>query len=172
VPATAPASPARLAHHPALGLAPFDVSAAHPAAAALLRREADRFSAGALKAAIEADPTLRSRYDRAALELLLHDAELLVERLAICLGAGDDRMLTDYAEWIGPIERRRGIVLSDVATLCAGLATALESHLDGDSLEAARHALGAAATVLRRNGRLAGDRHGRRAFFKWLYRGV
>jgi hypothetical protein len=165
-------SPATAAHHPNLGLAPFDMTSGYPAAAATVRRDAARVSAGALTAAAKTDPTLRSRYDAAGLRLLARDAELLVERLAMCLGGGGVRWLTDYAEWIGPIERRRGVVLGDLAAICAGMVEALEPSLGADELAAARRALDAAANVFRRNGRVAGDRHKRNAFLKWMYKGV
>ncbi len=165
-------SPAPAAHHPNLGLAPFDMTSGYPAAAATVRRDAARVSAGALTAAAKTDPTLRSRYDAAGLRLLARDAELLVERLAMCLGGGGVRWLTDYAEWIGPIERRRGVVLGDLAAICAGMVEALEPSLGADELAAARRALDAAANVFRRNGRVAGDRHKRNAFLKWMYKGV
>jgi hypothetical protein len=159
-------------HHPNLGLAPFDMTSGYPAAAATVRRDAAQVSAGALTAAAKADPTLRSRYDETGLRLLLRDAELLAERLAMCLGGGGVRWLSDYAEWIGPIERRRGVVLGDLAALCAGMVEALEPSLGADELAAARRALEAAANVFRRNGRVAGDRHKRNAFLKWMYKGV
>lgn len=165
-------SPAPVAHHPNLGLAPFDMTSGYPAAAATVRRDVTQVSSGALTAAAKADPTLRSRYDETGLRLLLRDAELLAERLAMCLGGGGVRWLSDYAEWIGPIERRRGVVLGDLAAICAGMVEALEPSLGADELAAATRALDAAANVFRRNGRVAGDRHKRNAFLKWMYKGV
>lgn len=159
-------------HHPNLGLAPFDMTSGYPAAAATLRREVAQISSGALTAAAKADPTFLTRYDEAGLRLLVRDAELLAERLAMCLGGGGVRWLTDYAEWIGPIERRRGVVLGDLAALCVGMGEVLEPALGADELAAAKRSLDAAANVFRRNGRIAGDRHKRNAFLKWMYKGV
>jgi hypothetical protein len=158
--------------HPNLGLAPIDMTSTYPAAAAIVRREATQISVGALKAALNADPTFRSRYDETGLRLLARDAELLSERLAMCLGSGEVRWLTDYAEWIGPIERRRGVSQGDLATLCRGMIETLEPTLGADELGAATRAIDAAAAVFRRNGRVGGDRHKRIAFLKWIYRGV
>jgi hypothetical protein len=159
-------------HHPNLGLAPFDMKAGYPAAAATLRRDAAAISAGAMTAAEKADATLRSRYDGAGLRLLRRDAELLTERLAMCVGGAGVRWLADYAEWIGPIERRRGVVLGDLAAICTGIGEVLDPALGADELAAAKRALDAAANVFRRNGRVAGDRHKRNALLKWMYKGV
>jgi hypothetical protein len=158
--------------HPNLGLAPVDMTAGNVAAAARIRGNAARISAGALEAAVEADPTIRTRNDDIALRRLLRDGELLLERLALCLASGQNRWLVDYAEWIGPIYRRRGMSLGDLATFCAGIAEPLESILDKADLEASKPALEAAVAMLRRNGRVGGDRHHRNAFLKWMYRGV
>ena len=118
------------------------------------------------------DPTLRTRYDEVGLRHLLRDGELLVERLAMCLENGETRWLTEYAEWIGPIYRRRGVPLSDLGALCAAVRDTVEPHLSRDEFAVAERALDAAQTILRNNGRLGGDRHKRNALLKWLYRGV
>jgi len=160
------------AHHPNLGLAPTDMIAGHAAAAGKLRANAVRIAAVGLEEAVKADPTLTTRYDQPALRRLLRDGELLVERLSMCLGSGEGRWLADYAEWIGPIYRRRGVPLADLDALCAGIREAATPYLSPDELEVAGHALDGAVAVLRRNSRLAGDRHKRNALWKWLYRGV
>ena len=127
---------------------------------------------GALEAAVTADPTIRTRYDDIALRRLLRDGELLAERLATCLAAGQNRYLTEYAEWIGPMCRRRGLSLGDLAALCAGMRGPLEAILDPDELAAAARSLDAAEAVFKRNGRVAGDSHERNALLKWMYRGI
>ena len=168
--ASKPATPAY--RHPNLGLAPVDMTAGFPAAAQKVREDAATIAAGALEAAIKADPTIRTRYDQVALRRLLRDGELLADRLATCLASGKDRYLTDYAEWIGPICRRRGLSLGDLAAVCAGICDALGPTLSPDELAAATSSLEAAAVVFKRNGRLAGDSHKRNALLKWMYRGV
>jgi hypothetical protein len=168
--AASPAAPA--GRHPNLGLAPIDMTSSFPAAAGAVRDRAAAITAAALKAAQAADPTFAQRHDKADLETLLRDGELLTERLAMCLGSGRDAWLTEYAEWIGPIERRRGVPLADLAAICDGMREAVAPHLAADELTAATASLNAAAAVFRRNGRVGGDRHKRNAFLKWFYRGV
>ena len=41
---------------------------------------------------------MQTRYDEAGLRHLLRDAELLAERVALCVEAGDPRPAHDYAE--------------------------------------------------------------------------
>ena len=172
-PATPKAKAGKPAHrHPNLGLAPFDLTTGFTAAADKLRANASPIAAGALEAAVSADPTLRTRYDDVGLRRLLRYGELLVGRLATCMAGGQDRWLTDYAEWIGPICRRRGISQGDLAAVCAGIRGTLETQLDPDEFAAAAHSLDAAAAVFKRNGRVAGDSHKRNALLKWMYRGV
>ncbi len=162
----------RVFHHPNLGLAPAVMTASHGAAAGKVRLDAARISVGALEAVAKADPTIRTRYDDIGLRMLLRDGELLIERLAMCLAGGQDSWLTDYAEWIGPIHRRRGVPLRDLAALCAAIPGQIEPQLGSDELAAATRYLDAAAAVLNRNGRVGGDRHKRNALLKWMYRGV
>ena len=166
-PPTAPA-----VRHPNLGLAPIDMTSSFPAAAGTVQDKAAGISAAALKAAQAADPTFAQRHDEAGLKTLLRDGELLAERLSMCLGGGGDGWLTEYAEWIGPIERRRRVPLADLAAICDGMREAIAPYLAADELAAATASLNAAAAVFRRNGRLGGDRHKRNAFLKWFYRGV
>ena len=168
--ASKPATPAY--RHPNLGVAPVDMTAGLPDAAQRVRAGAATIAANALEAAVKTDPAIRTRYDQAALRRLLRDGELLAERLATCLASGKDQYLTDYAEWVGPICRRRGLSLGDLAAVCAGMREALEPVLSPDELAAAKRPLDAAAVVFKRNGRLAGASHKRNALLKWMYRGV
>jgi hypothetical protein len=158
--------------HPNLGLAPIDMTAGFPAAAAALRRDEAALAAGALEAAIDADPEFKARFDEAGLRRLLHDAEVLIERLALCVAGNDRRWLAEYAEWVGPIFRRRGVSQSDVAALCEGLRKTVAPRLGHDELAVMDRSLDAAIAVFKKNGRLAGDSHKRNALLKWLYRGV
>ena len=103
---------------------------------------------------------------------LLRDAELLTERLAMCLGSNDTRWLGEYAEWIIPVYRRRGVSLLDLATVCEGLGRVIAPDLGPEEGELADRSLDAAVVVLRRDSRLAGDRHKRNALWKWMYKGV
>ena len=158
--------------HPNLGLAPIDMTAGFPAAADALRRDKAALAAGALEAAIDADPEFKARFDEAGLRHLHHDAEVLIERLAMCVAGNDRRWLAEYAEWVGPIFRRRGVSQSDVAALCEGLRKTVGPRLGHDELAVMDRSLDAAIAVFKKNGRLAGDSHKRNALLKWLYRGV
>jgi hypothetical protein len=162
----------RPARHPNLGLAPVDMRAGYLSAAEKLRSSTSLVAARALEAAAKADPTITERYDETGLRRLLRDGELLVERLAMCLASGNPRWLVEFAEWVAPIYRRRGTSLLDLAALCDGLKAAAAAHLAAEELAAAVTSLDAATAVLRRNSRLAGDRHKRNALWKWMYRGV
>jgi hypothetical protein len=158
--------------HPNLGLAPVDVYAGNPAVADTIRADALKLSAAALEAAVEADPTIRTRYDEAALRRLLRDGELLVDRLATCISSGEIRWLTEYAEWICPIYRRRGVPLGDLGAICTGIRNGVAAQLAPDELAVATRSLDAAISVFVRTSRLGGDGHKRNALWKWLYKGV
>ena len=56
---------------------------------------------------MDADPTIETRYDEAGLRQLLRDAELLAERVALCVETGDPALAREYAEWTAPLYRRR-----------------------------------------------------------------
>ena len=148
------------------------MTAGHAAAAEKLRGAMMRISASALETAAKADPTVRVRYDEAGLRRLLRDGELLVERLAMCLASDSDRWLAEYAEWIAPIYRRRGVPLGDLNGLCAGIGETVRPMLTPDEFAVAGRALEAAMAVLENRGRIGGDRHKRNALWKWMYRGV
>jgi hypothetical protein len=184
VPAKRAARPAKIARktasraiaklpfdHPNLGLAPVNMRAGFPEAAAKLRRETAPIAARALEAAVEKDPTIETRYDEIGLRHLLRDAELLIERLAMCLGSDNPRWLVEYAEWIAPIYRRRGVSLLDICALADGIRGAA-ADLGADEHSAAERSLDAATAIWKRNSRLAGDRHKRNVLWKWMYRGV
>ena len=148
------------------------MTAGFPAAAAALRREKAGIAAAALEAAFAADPELRGHFDDAGVRQLLHDTEVLTDRLAMSVASDDARPMAEYAEWIGPIFRRRGVSLWDLVAVCKGLGETLASRFTGEESGAIGRALDAAIQVLGKNGRLGGDGHKRNALLKWLYRGV
>jgi hypothetical protein len=158
--------------HPNLGLAPISRTAGYPAAAEKLQADMLRISAAALEAAVKTDPTIKARYNEADLRRLLRDDELLVERLSMCLASDTTRWLAEYAEWICPIYRRRGVSLGDLAAACEGIRETVAPMLSTEELEVATRSLEAAIEVFKRNSRLGGDRHKRNALWKWMYRGV
>jgi hypothetical protein len=158
--------------HPNLGLAPFDMKSGFVDAAARVRARKTAIATQALEGAAQADPSFRTRYDDAGLRRLIHDGELLVERLATSLAADDVRWIAEYCEWVVPIYRRKRIPLADLASITQAAIDVVAPDLNETELAAATRALDAADVVLRRNGRVAGDRHKRRPLLRWLYRGV
>ena len=78
---------------------------------------------------MDADPTIRERYDETGQRQLLRDAALLAERVAICVASGDPDPAREYAEWTAPLYRRRRVPMDDLVALCEGLRAALPSVL-------------------------------------------
>lgn len=157
--------------HPSLGLPPLSQTAGLPEAAARLRDRAPELAVRALAVAIERDPTLRERNDEAGLRGRLRDAELLADRLAICVAADDATPLREYADWTSPVYRRKGVPLDDLIGLCEGLRSALPIALAPAELASANTALDAAIGQYRWHRRLAGDARKRNAFLQFLYKG-
>jgi hypothetical protein len=157
--------------HPSLGLPPLDLTAGYPAAAARIRLDQGRLAAKALRIVIEADPTIEQRYDEAGLRLLLHDAELFAERIALCLETGRPDLAHEYAEWTAPLYRRRRTPLDDMIALCNGLRAAFPSVLAPGELPAAAEALDEAIAVYRWHRRIAGDARKRNPILALLYKG-
>ncbi|MDO8484169.1 MAG: hypothetical protein Q7S35_04420 [Candidatus Limnocylindrales bacterium] len=157
--------------HPSLGLPPLDVTAGFPDAAARIRTSASRLAARALAVAMDADPTIRERYDEAGQRQLLRDAELLAERVALAVAAGDPSPAAEYADWTAPVYRRRRVPMDDLVALCEGLRAAFSSLLAPGALPAAAAALDAAIEVYRWHRRLAGDARRKNAFLQFIYKG-
>lgn len=168
--AAVPAEPAHL--HPNLGLAPADMTAGFPAAADILRRDKAALAEAGLRAAFDSDPEFRGHFDESGTRRLQHDGELLIERLAASVAGNDPRWMSGFAEWLGPILRRRRVSQWDVAALCEGIRETVRPTLGAEEMAGADRALDAAVAVLRKNGRVGGDPHKRNALAKWLYRGV
>ena len=158
--------------HPSLGLPPLDVTAGFPDAAARMRANQERLAARALSVAIDADPTIRDRYDETGQRQLLRDATLLAERIAICVAAANPVPAHDYAEWTAPVYRRRHVPMDDLIALCEGLRVALPTVLAPAELAAASAALDGAIEAYRWHRRLAGDARKKNAFLQFLYKGA
>ena len=158
--------------HPSLGLPPRDLTAGHPDAAERIRASAPRLAARALSVAIAADPTIRERYDEAGQRHLLRDAELLAERVALSVAAGEPGPTTEYADMTAPVYRRRRVPMDDLVALCEGLRAALPSVLAPTELPAAGAALDGAIEVYRWHRRLAGDARKRNRFLQFIYKGA
>ena len=157
--------------HPSLGLPPTDATAGLPAAAERLRASRERLASRALDAAIADTPGMRDRLDEEGLRRRLRDAELLVDRVALSVASADSRHTRDYADWLSPQYRRRGVPLDDQIALCNGIRAALPSVLAPDERPPAEAALDEAIAVFRWHRRLAGDARKKNAFLQFIYKG-
>jgi hypothetical protein len=157
--------------HPSLGLPPSDADPASAAVAARIIANQERLGARALRLAMDADPTLEQRHDEAGLRNLLRDAELLAERVALCVATNDPGRAREYGEWTAALYRRRRVPMDDMVGLCEGLRTALTSLLAPGDVATAAAALDEAINVYRWHRRLAGDARERNALLQLLYKG-
>lgn len=157
--------------HPSLGLPPRDLTAGLPDAAARVRVAAPRLAARALEVALDRDPTLRERTDDAGLRARLRDAELLAERVALALAAGDTVATREYADWTSPVYRRKRVPLDDLINLCEGLRAALPSVVAPLEMPVADLAIDAAIEQYRWHRRLAGDARKKNRLLQLLYKG-
>ncbi|HEX5465912.1 MAG TPA: hypothetical protein VFW92_04460 [Candidatus Limnocylindrales bacterium] len=146
--------------HPNQGLPPADPTAGRPEAAARIRGAAARLGAVALEAAVRQDPTLSDRYTELELRHLLRDYERHIEQLARALETGQDRFVTEYAEWLIPLYRRRNVQAKDQATLLRGLQAAATAVIAPADLPALQAACDAWVKVLEFHRRLPGDHPG------------
>ncbi len=120
---------------------------------------------------MDTDETIEIRYDETGQRHLLRDAELLAERVALCLETGDPDPAREYAEWTAVVYRRRGTPMDDLVALCEGLRTAVPSVLSPVEVSAASEALDAAVKAYRWHRRLAGDARRKNALLQFLYKG-
>jgi hypothetical protein len=157
--------------HPSLGLPPLDPTAGFPEAAARIRSHGPRLAARALRVAMDGDPTLEVRNDEAGLRHLLHDAELLAERVALSVATAQPHLSREYAEMTAPVYRRRRTPMDDLVALCEGLRVAFPSVLTPGELGVASESLDAAIAGYRWHRRLAGDARKKNALLQLLYKG-
>ena len=157
--------------HPSLGRPPLDLTAGSASAARRIQAAATTLGARALAAAIDRDPTLRTRNDEIGLRQRLRDAELLAERVALAVGAGDPAPAREYAVWTSPQYRRKRVPLDDLINLCEGLRAALPSVLAPEEMGSAEAAIDEAIAKYRWHRRLAGDARKRNAFLQFIYKG-
>ena len=146
--------------HPHLGLPPSDATAGLPDAAARLRVNRSRIGTLALQAALRLDPTFRERLDDLALRRLLRDHERHIEQLARALETGEERFVVQYAEWLVPVYRRRGIRVDDLVTILEGLREAALSVLPGEEAPPTRALFDRWIERIRHHRRLPGDHKG------------
>jgi hypothetical protein len=157
--------------HPSLGRPPLDPTAGSPGAARRIQDTIATLAARALAAAIDRDPTLRVRNDEVGLRQRLRDAELLADRVALSVAAGDPSPAREYADWTSPMYRRKRVPLDDLISMCEGLRAALPTVLAPDELSGADEAIDAAIAQYRWHRRLAGDARKRNAFLQFIYKG-
>jgi hypothetical protein len=158
--------------HPTLGLPPRDLSAGFPAAADRLRANRERLAARAIEVAVDGDPTWRTRFDEPALRNLLRDAEVLIDRLAMCVAGGDPYWLREFADQLAPVYRRRRVAMDDVVRLVEGLRASVRSSLSAEEMVPADESLDAAVEVFRSYRRLAGDARRRNRLLAAIYKGA
>jgi len=152
-------------------LPPSDADPASAAAAARIVANRQRLGARALRAAMDADPTMEQRHDEAGLRNLLRDAELLADRVALCVATNEPDRAREYGEWTTALYRRRRVPMDDMVGLCEGLRTALTSVLAPGETAPAGAALDEAIKVYRWHRRLAGDARKRNALLQLIYKG-
>ena len=157
--------------HPSLGLPPTDADPASAAVAARIIANRERLGARSLRLALDADPAMEKRYDEAGLRNLLRDAELLAERVALCVATNDPARAREYGEWTAALYRRRRVPMDDLVGICEGLRTALTSLLAPGEVATAGAALDEAIKVYHWHRRLAGDARKRNALLQLIYKG-
>jgi len=158
--------------HPTLGLPPRSLEAGYPDAAARLRTQRARLAVRALEIAVAEDATIGSRYDEAGLRNLLRDAEVLVDRLALCVAGNDSHWLKEFADHSATVFRRRGVPMDDIVRICEGLRTGARGVLAEDEMAVADRALDEAVKVYRWYRRISGDARQRNRLVNAIYKGI
>jgi len=133
---------------------------------------APALAARALEIAVDGDPTFRSRYNEAALRNLLRDAEVFVERLALCVAADDPYFLEQFADQTATIFRRRHVGMDDVIRLLEGLRSAARGVLSPAELGAADRAIDDGIRVFLWYRQIAGDARKKNPILQALYKGI
>ena len=143
-----------------------------PEAAAKLRAARSSIAARALEIAVAADPTMRERHDEAALRNLLRDAEILTDRLALCVAGDDPFWLREFADQTAPVFRRRKMPMSDVISVCEGIRTGARGVVDESVMPSVDRGIDAAIEIFRWYRTLAGDVRWRNPIVAALYKGI
>jgi hypothetical protein len=158
--------------HPSLGLPPRSLQAGYPDAAERLRMNRSALAVRALEVAADADPTMRTRHDDAGLRNLLRDAEVHVDRLALCVAGDDPHWLGHFADMTATVFRRRGVAMDDVVQLMEGLRAAARGVLSAEEMVPADEALDEAVRVYRWYRRLSGDARKKNRILDAIYKGI
>jgi len=159
--------------HPARGLPPATPDSPHAPAAARLREDPASVGLRAVGAAFARDPGLGARYTEPMVRLLVRDGERHTEQLARALETGEDAWAVEYASWIVPVMRRRGIPMKDLETLFLGLGDAARSLVGPKAAGEVDRLVAAMVAVLDRPRHLQGDRRRNPlAAFFWKASGI
>ena len=158
--------------HPSLGLPPRSLQAGYPDAAGRLRVNRAALAVRALEVAVDADATMRTRYDEVGLRNLLRDAEVHVDRLALCVAGNDPHWLEHFADMTATVFRRRGVAMDDVVQLMEGLRVAARGVLSTEEMVPADKALDEAVRVYRWYRRLSGDARKKNRILDAIYKGI
>ncbi len=148
------------------------MTAGFPQAARRLIQARDRVAARALELAQDADPTLRERYDEVGLRLLLRDADGAIDPLAKSLASADPSFVSEWADQVAPIYRRRRVPMDDLIRLAEGLRLATNSVVAPGERGPIDVALDQAIVVFRKYRRLAGDARKRNRILQFIYKGA
>jgi hypothetical protein len=158
--------------HPSLGLPPRSLTAGFPDGAARLRAERSRLATRALEVAVDADPTFRDRYDEAGLRVLLGDAEVFIDRLALCVAGNNSHWLKTFADQTATVYRRNGVAMDDMVQVMEGIRSGARGVLSEAETVPADAAIDEAIKVFRWYRRLAGDARKRNPILAALYKGA
>lgn len=169
--AAVPGGILRVVSHPSLGTPPRSLHAGFPDAAARLRAERGRIGARALEVAVDGDPTMRTRYTEAGLRNLLRDAEVFVDRLALCVAGNDPHWLKEFADMSAPVFRRREVPMDDVVRILEAIRAGARGVLSETETVPADAALDEAVAVFRWYRRLAGDARKKNPLITAIYKG-
>jgi hypothetical protein len=161
----------RSVSHPSLGLPPRSLHAGFPDGATRLRAERSRLAARALEVAVDADPTFRDRYDEPRLRGLLGDAEVFIDRLALCVAGNDSHWLKTFADQTATVYRRNGVAMDDMVQVMEGIRSGARAVLSDAELVPADAGIDEAIKVFLWYRRLAGDARKRNPILAALYKG-
>lgn len=147
------------------------MTAGFPDAAARLRAATSRIGKRALEIALDRDPGLRERHDEFAMRSLLRDTDIFLERIASAVAADDVAFVSQFADQVAPVYRRRRVPMDDAVTLFEGLRAAMAPVLAPGEQEVADRAIDAGIKVFRDYRRIGGDARRRNPILAMLYRG-
>ena len=148
-----------------------DMTAGFPAAAERIRAARARLAARAVEVTVDHDPTLRERLGETGLRHLLRDTDGYLERVARSVASADPRQVSEWADWVAPVFRRRRIPMDDLIALSEGVRVAVAAVLAGPERVPADAAIDAGIAVFRWQRGISGDARRRNRLLWALYKG-